>query len=53
MELIELIREDPIEVLVDLYNSIYNTKVVLKEGLKSTFIALPRKINAKEFGDTH
>lgn len=47
VEIIKVINEDKIEVLVNVYNSIYNTGVIPKEWLKSTFIVLPKKPNAK------
>lgn len=50
-EIIKLIAEDQIGVLVDLYNTVYNTGIIPREWLKSTFITLPKKSNAKECKD--
>lgn len=50
-EIIKLITEDQIEILKDLYNTIYDTGIIPKEWLGSTFITLPKKTNARECSD--
>lgn len=50
-EIIKLIEEEQIGILVDLYNTIYNTGIIPKDWLVSTFVAIPKKSNAKECSD--
>lgn len=50
-EIIKLITEDQIGIFVELYNTIYNTGIIPREWLRSTFITLPKKIKAKECSD--
>lgn len=51
IEILKLIKEEQIAILVDLYNSVYNTGIIPKEWLQSTFVTLPKKANAKECSD--
>lgn len=46
-DMIKLIEEEQIHVLLDLYNTVYNTEIIPIEWLKSTFITLPKKTNVK------
>lgn len=50
-DIIKLIEEKHIGIIVDLYNTIYNTGIIPKEWLVSTFVAIPKKPNAKECSD--
>lgn len=50
-ELLKLINDKNIDILVSLYNTIYNTGIIPKEMLTSTFICLPKKVNARECSD--
>ncbi|CAG9827551.1 unnamed protein product [Diabrotica balteata] len=47
-ELLKLIENDNIKVVVRLFNSIYNTGVIPADWLKSIFIAIPKKHNARK-----
>lgn len=47
-DLLKLIDEDNIDVVVDLFNHIYETGVIPKDWLLSTFIPIPKTVNAKK-----
>lgn len=46
IELIKLIDENAIDVLVELFNTIYQTGTIPRQWLQSTFITIPKKPNA-------
>lgn len=48
VELLKLLNDDAISVLLDLFNTIYTTGIIPKEWLRSTFIPIPKKANAKD-----
>lgn len=48
VELLKLIESQNLSILTDLYNTIYETGIIPLEWLKSTFIVIPKKQNAKE-----
>ncbi|KAF2902929.1 hypothetical protein ILUMI_03255 [Ignelater luminosus] len=48
VELIKLIEGDQIQILADLFNTIYRTGVIPEEWLRSTFVVLPKSVNARE-----
>uniref|UniRef100_A0A8D8M2B6 Craniofacial development protein 2 n=1 Tax=Cacopsylla melanoneura TaxID=428564 RepID=A0A8D8M2B6_9HEMI len=50
-ELLKIMDDNGLEVLVDLFNSMYDLGSIPKEWLTSTFITLPKKTNAKECSD--
>lgn len=50
-ELLKLINEKNMDVLTQLLNTIYTTGIIPREMLTSTFICLPKKVNAKECSD--
>lgn len=50
-ELLKLIEYDQLQILVDLYNTIYHTGIIPTDWLRSTFVMLPKKVNAKECSD--
>lgn len=51
IELIRLIDEDCIDVLVELFNEIYQTGTIPKQWLQSTFVAIPKKPHATTCSD--
>ncbi|XP_013140606.1 PREDICTED: uncharacterized protein LOC106104958 [Papilio polytes] len=51
IEVLKLIEEDNIEVLVNFMNSIYDSGELPHDWLKSTFVTLPKKANAKRCED--
>lgn len=52
IEVIKILKEDRVIVcLLSLFNSIYKTGIILHDWLKSTFVALPKKPNAKQCND--
>ncbi|CAG9837411.1 unnamed protein product [Diabrotica balteata] len=44
----KLIENDNIKVVVRLFNSIYNTGVIPADWLKSIFVTIPKKHNARK-----
>jgi len=48
VELLKLINDDNIKILEKLFNNIYNTGIFPEDWLTSTFIALPKKANARK-----
>ncbi|CAH1224416.1 unnamed protein product [Diabrotica balteata] len=51
VELLKLVEEDNLEVLADLFNTVYDTGIIPQEWLKSAFITIPKKQAAKECSD--
>lgn len=51
IELLKLISDKSIFVLLDLFNIIDTTGTIPKEWLTSTFIAIPKKANPKDFNE--
>lgn len=51
IELLKIIETEYIDILVKLFNQIYKSGVIPKEWLVSTFICLPKKVNARECSD--
>lgn len=51
IELIKLIDEDVLDVVIDLFNSIYQTGTIPRQWLQSTFITIPKKPNATTCAD--
>ncbi|KAF2883703.1 hypothetical protein ILUMI_22471 [Ignelater luminosus] len=47
VEIIKLIEDQNLQPLLDLFNDIYKTGEIPRELLKSTFVTLPKKNNAK------
>jgi hypothetical protein len=50
-EILKLIEKDSIHILVKLFNSIYTSGKIPQEWLLSTFVTIPKKINAKQCSD--
>lgn len=50
-ELLKLLEEDGLIVLTKLFNNIYDSGSIPLDWLKSTFIARPKKLNAKKLSD--
>lgn len=48
VEILQTIDNDTIDVMVNLYNRLYGTAVMLTKWLISTFITIRQKHNAKE-----
>ncbi|XP_030759848.1 uncharacterized protein LOC115885174 [Sitophilus oryzae] len=46
-ELIKLINGDNLKLLVNLFNSVYNTGNIPRDWLRSTFIPIPKKTDAR------
>ena len=51
IEAIKLLEEENTDVLVKLFNNIYDTGHIPSDWLQSTFIMLPKKINATKCKD--
>lgn len=51
IELIKLFDEDVIDILLDLFNNIYETGEIPKQWLLSTFVLIPKKPNPRECSD--
>ncbi|VEN57771.1 unnamed protein product [Callosobruchus maculatus] len=47
IEIIKLLEEEHIDTLVHLFNKVYSTGVIPREWLKSEFIPIPKKSNAR------
>lgn len=47
VEMLKLIDDNSIGVIVDLFNTIYETGIIPKQWLQSIFVTLPEKPNAK------
>lgn len=50
-EILKLLRENGLQLLVSLFNSIYDRGVIPSDWLKSIFITIPKRSNAKECSD--
>lgn len=51
IELIKLFNDDVIDVLLDLFNRIYDTGEIPEQWLSSTFVLIPKKPNPRECSD--
>lgn len=51
IEILKLLEEDQLDVLTELFNYIYDTGDVPIDWLKSMFITIPKKQNAKKCGE--
>lgn len=47
IEVLQLLKEDHITILRDMFNNIYRTGIIPDEWLVSTFVAIPKKTNAR------
>lgn len=50
-EILKLVEDEPMNMLVHLFKSIYKTEVIPQDWLLSTFVTIPKKPNAKEYTD--
>nr|ADF18552.1 endonuclease-reverse transcriptase [Bombyx mori] len=51
IEILKLLEEDQLDVLTQFFNNIYETGNLPSDWLKSTFIKIPKKQNAKKCGE--
>lgn len=51
IEILKLLEEDQLDVLTQFFNNIYETGNLPSDWLKSTFITIPKKQNAKKCGE--
>ncbi|CAG9841161.1 unnamed protein product [Diabrotica balteata] len=51
IELLKLIDEDVIDVMVELFNLIYQTATIPRQWLQSTFVAIPKKPSSTTCSD--
>jgi len=50
-ELLKLLEDERIDLLVDLFKTVYKTRNIPEQWLKSAFITLPKKKNANHCSD--
>lgn len=48
VEILKCVNDDTLELLLDLFNTIYKTRTILRQWLLSTFCAIPKTADAKD-----